>query len=96
MSVICVMKKRLFASIICLKMYSCCTIYLIMATTIGEIPNNIGNEEFVGGMGNLCGKGSKKGEMLGNVRGLSQNCVINNQVKMNDKLQNKKNKAIPK
>ena len=35
------------------------------------------------------------GEMLGNARGLSQNCLINNQMKMNDKIYSKKEKQFP-
>ena len=57
---------------------------------VGKIPYNRGNEKFVGGRGNLRGKGKKTRRDIGNVRGLSQNCLIDNQVKMNDKLYSKK------
>ena len=40
--------------------------------------------------GNLRGSGNRIGELLGNVRGLGQNCLIDNQAKMNDKLYTKK------
>ena len=61
---------------------------------VGEITYNRGNEEFVGGRGNLRGKGNKVGEMLENVRGLIRNCLIDNQMTIKDqlystKLQNK-------
>ena len=61
---------------------------------VGEITYNRGNEEFVGGRGNLRGKGCKIGEMLENVRELNRNCLIENRIKIKDqlystKLQNK-------
>ena len=51
---------------------------------VGEITYNRGNEVFVGGRGNLRGKGNKIGGMLENVRGLIRNCVIDNQMKIKD------------
>ena len=61
---------------------------------VGEITYNRENEEFVGGRGNLRGKGCKIGEMLENVRELIRNCLIENWIKIKDqlystKLQNK-------
>ena len=53
---------------------------------VGEITYNRGNEEFVGGRGNLRGKGNKVGEMLENVRGLIRNCLIDNQMTIKDQL----------
>ena len=49
---------------------------------VGEITYNRGNEEFVGGRGNLRGKGCKIGEMLENVRELIRNCLIENRIKI--------------
>ena len=61
---------------------------------VGEITYNRGNEEFVGGRGDLRRKGCKIGEMLENVRELIRNCLIENRIKIKDqlystKLQNK-------
>ena len=39
---------------------------------VGEFPYSRGNEEFVGGRGNLRGKVDKMGELLENVRGFGQ------------------------
>ena len=39
---------------------------------VGEFPYSRGNEEFVGGRGNLRGKVDEMGELLENVRGFGQ------------------------